>query len=34
MGTPNTKAAQDWLVKTYTSFGVTAKNEQYGTWRG
>lgn len=34
MGTPNTKAAQDWLVTTYTSFGVTAKNERYGTWRG
>ena len=34
MGAPNTKAAQDWMVKTYTSFGVTAKNEQYGTWRG
>jgi carboxypeptidase Q len=34
MGAPNLKAAQDWLVKTYTSWGIDAKNEQYGTWRG
>lgn len=34
MGTPNIKAAQDWLVKTYKSWGIDAKNEQYGTWRG
>ncbi len=34
MGSPNIKAAQDWLVKTYASFGITAKEEQYGTWRG
>ncbi len=34
-GSPNTKAAQDWLVRTYKSWGITdAKNEQYGTWRG
>jgi carboxypeptidase Q len=34
MGAPDTKRAQDWLVKTYTSWGIDAKNEQYGTWRG
>lgn len=34
MGAPNTKAAQDWLVKTYSSWGISAKEEQYGTWRG
>lgn len=34
MGTPNIKAAQDWMVKTYTSWGIDAKNEKYGTWRG
>ena len=34
MGAPNLEAAQDWLVKTYQSWGIEAKNEQYGTWRG
>ncbi|MES2123736.1 MAG: M20/M25/M40 family metallo-hydrolase [Gemmatimonadota bacterium] len=34
MGAPNLKAAQDWLVRTYTGWGIEAKNEQYGTWRG
>jgi hypothetical protein len=34
MGTPNTKRAQDWLVSQYKSWGVDAKAEQYGTWRG
>ena len=34
MGAPNTKAAQDWLVKLYGSWGITAKEEKYGTWRG
>ena len=32
-GSPNIRAAQDWLVKTYASWGIEAKNEQYGTWR-
>ena len=31
-GTPGIKAGNDWLVKTYASWGVTARNEQYGTW--
>ncbi len=34
MGSPNLKSAQDWLVKMYQSWGIDAKNEQYGTWRG
>jgi hypothetical protein len=33
-GAPDTKRAQDWLVSTYRSWGIGAKNEQYGTWRG
>jgi hypothetical protein len=32
-GSPNVRAAQDWLLKTYASWGIDAKNEQYGTWR-
>ena len=34
MGTPNLKRAQDWLVNMYKSWGIDAKEEQYGTWRG
>jgi carboxypeptidase Q len=33
-GTPRQKVANDWVVKTYQSWGIDAKNEQYGTWRG
>ncbi len=33
-GAPATRAAQDWLVRTYKSWGIDARNEQYGTWRG
>jgi carboxypeptidase Q len=32
-GTPDAKAGNDWLVKTYQSWGIDAKNEQFGTWR-
>ena len=31
---PGMDAAQNWLVQTYTSWGVSARKEQYGTWRG
>lgn len=34
MGTPNIKGAQDWLTALYRSWGIEAKEEQYGTWRG
>jgi len=32
-GSPQNRSANDWLVKTYASWGISAKNEQYGTWR-
>jgi hypothetical protein len=31
-GTPGIKAAGDWVVKTAQSWGVSARNEPYGTW--
>ena len=31
---PAAKASNDWIIKTYASFGVTAKQEPYGVWRG
>jgi carboxypeptidase Q len=33
-GTPNLQRANDWLVATYRSLGIPARNQQYGTWRG
>jgi carboxypeptidase Q len=33
-GTPDAKRGNDWLVRMYRSWGIDAKNEQYGTWRG
>ena len=33
-GTPQGTQASDWVVKTYKSWGIDAKREQYGTWRG
>lgn len=33
-GTDGLKRGNDWLVKTYASWGISAKNEKYGTWRG
>ena len=32
-GSPANRSANDWLVKTYASWGITARNEKYGTWR-
>jgi hypothetical protein len=32
-GSPANRSANDWLVKTYASWGISAKNEKYGTWR-
>ncbi|HEX6600920.1 MAG TPA: M28 family peptidase [Gemmatimonadaceae bacterium] len=32
-GSPANRAANDWLVRTYGSWGITARNEKYGTWR-
>lgn len=33
-GTAGQKASNDWLVQTYQRWGIEAKNEQVGTWRG
>jgi carboxypeptidase Q len=33
-GTPGMKRGNDWLVSRYTAWGITARNEQYGTWKG
>ncbi len=33
-GSPNLAAAQKWLLETYSSWGVPARREQYGTWLG
>lgn len=32
-GTRYAKSGHDWLVKEYKSWGIDAKNEQWGTWR-
>jgi hypothetical protein len=31
---PGMTAAQNWVLATYTGWGITARKEQYGTWRG
>ena len=33
-GSPGYKAAADWAVATYQTWGIQARTEQYGTWRG
>ena len=33
-GSPGQRLAQDWLLATYASWGIDAKRERYGTWRG
>jgi carboxypeptidase Q len=32
-GSPANRAANDWLLRTYTAWGIAVKNEKYGTWR-
>jgi len=34
VGTPQMKKAHDWAVEKYTQWGIEAKNESFGTWRG
>ena len=34
VGTPQMKKANDWAVEKYTSWGITARNEQFGEWKG
>ena len=33
-GTPQIKNAHDWAVAKYKSWGIDAKNEEWGKWRG
>lgn len=34
VGTPKMKQANDWAVATYQSWGIPARNEKWGEWRG
>lgn len=34
VGTPQMKHAHDWAVEKYKSWGIEARNEQWGEWRG
>lgn len=34
VGTPQMKKANDWAVQTYSDWGISAKNEQWGEWKG
>lgn len=34
VGSPQMKQAHDWAVETYKSWGIEAKNDNYGEWRG
>ncbi|CAN5286480.1 hypothetical protein BH09GEM1_BH09GEM1_02500 [soil metagenome] len=33
-GSPGLRSASDWVIGQYRSWGIDAKREQYGTWRG
>lgn len=33
-GTPQQEAANNWAVARFTEWGISAKKEQYGTWKG
>jgi len=33
-GTPGMRVANEWAVSTLNGWGIEARNEQYGTWRG
>lgn len=34
VGSPKMKQANDWAVAKYTNWGITARNEKWGEWRG
>lgn len=34
VGTPQMGKAHDWAVATFKKWGITARNEEWGTWRG
>jgi carboxypeptidase Q len=33
-GSPGMKSASDWVIRSYTAWGIEARAERYGTWRG
>ena len=33
-GSPGLKSASDWVIGQYKAWGIDARREQYGTWRG
>ncbi len=33
-GSPGIRSGNEWLVARYREWGIPARNEQYGTWRG
>ncbi|MDO5654737.1 MAG: M20/M25/M40 family metallo-hydrolase [Flavobacteriaceae bacterium] len=33
VGSPEMQQAHDWVVNTYQGWGITGRNEQWGTWR-
>jgi hypothetical protein len=33
-GSPGIRSASDWVINQYKSWGIDAKREEYGTWRG
>jgi carboxypeptidase Q len=34
VGSPQMQQAHDWAVATYSSWGISARNEKWGEWRG
>lgn len=34
VGTPQMKNAHDWAVKKYSNWDISARNEEYGNWKG
>lgn len=34
LGSPGFQSAVDWLATTYAGFGITARKERFGEWRG
>jgi len=34
VGTPQMQQAHDWAVETYKGWGISARNEKWGEWRG
>ncbi len=34
VGTPQMQKAHDWAVEKYKNWGITARNEQWGEWKG